>query len=660
MTPELVLLILILGLAAVPFRRLLGRHRAVALSSLLTMVVLAVVGVRLQERQTEDLRAAREVFDKATPIVHDEDGYVGSDACQACHPGEHASWRETYHRSMTQVASPEVVKGDFDRRSIVDRGREYRLERRGDEFWVELVDPDWDWFTNGGQRSPLAAGATAPRVWRQVVMVTGSHDTQVYWLPGHHDDRRLNFFPLVWKIETSRWVPLADAFLKYPESVEYLTLWNRTCSRCHSTNPRTRAKGGSATNTVPMNTAVAELGIACEACHGPGQEHVEANRSPLRRYELHLAGDDRADPTIVNPARLDHERSSEVCGQCHGMAFYSSPLDRIDRDGTPYRPGDDLDDTRVLQDPKDPKQKRYWDEVVRNDPVYLVNHFWNDGMVRVSGRDYSSLRKSACFTKGKVGCLDCHSMHDADPNDLLVRDRTTDQVCMDCHREIAAKPEAHSHHAVGSSGSSCINCHMTEVTYGLLKGIRNHQIASPSVAEQLDIGRPNACTLCHLDRSLAWTQDAMVRFWGGEARELDADQKRYSAAILLALQGDAGQRALIANAMGLAERRAVAGDDWMVPILGHLLDDPYGAVRYVAERSLRRVDGYADFEYDMLAPGEERRTAIAALRERWQARRRPDLIRDATLLQAADGLPLDQELRRLAARRNDLQLALGE
>ena len=37
------------------------------------------------------------------------DGYVGSDACRSCHPHNHATWHDSYHRTMTQVATPESV-----------------------------------------------------------------------------------------------------------------------------------------------------------------------------------------------------------------------------------------------------------------------------------------------------------------------------------------------------------------------------------------------------------------------------------------------------------------------------------------------------------------------------------------------------------------------
>ena len=40
--------------------------------------------------------------------------YAGSKACQACHPAEYATWRDSYHRTMTQEVREGTVLADFD------------------------------------------------------------------------------------------------------------------------------------------------------------------------------------------------------------------------------------------------------------------------------------------------------------------------------------------------------------------------------------------------------------------------------------------------------------------------------------------------------------------------------------------------------------------
>ena len=44
---------------------------------------------------------------------HAEGIFLASDTCRACHPGPYESWRNSFHRTMTQAIEPNVVLGDF-------------------------------------------------------------------------------------------------------------------------------------------------------------------------------------------------------------------------------------------------------------------------------------------------------------------------------------------------------------------------------------------------------------------------------------------------------------------------------------------------------------------------------------------------------------------
>src|SRR5215468_7634382 len=48
------------------------------------------------------------------PIQKLAKGFVGSSECMSCHPSEYASWHDSYHRTMTQVATPATVAGNTD------------------------------------------------------------------------------------------------------------------------------------------------------------------------------------------------------------------------------------------------------------------------------------------------------------------------------------------------------------------------------------------------------------------------------------------------------------------------------------------------------------------------------------------------------------------
>src|SRR6266850_510692 len=99
---------------------------------------------------------------------------------------------------------------------------------------------------------------------------------------------------------------------------------------------------------------------------------------------------------------------------------------------------------------------------------------------------------------------------------------------------------------------SCLSCHMPYTTYGLLKTIRSHQISSPSVQSSLGTARPNACNLCHLDKTLAWTADALSQWYATPTPALNGDDRGVAASLLWLLRGDAGQRAIVAQSMGWA------------------------------------------------------------------------------------------------------------
>jgi hypothetical protein len=184
-------------------------------------------------------------------------------------------------------------------------------------------------------------------------------------------------------------------------------------------------------------------------------------------------------------------------------------------------------------------------------------------------------------------------------------------ACLQCHERLKNVDQLsqHTHHAPASSGSACYNCHMPFTTYGLLKAIRSHQISSPSVQASLETGRPNSCNQCHQDRTLAWTADYLSRWYDVPRPKLSADEQQIAATVLWALSGDAGQRALMAWSFGWEEGLAVSGNHWQAPYLAQLLEDRYDAVRFIAERSLRRLPGFHEFEYDFVGPPEQRAAA---------------------------------------------------
>jgi hypothetical protein len=236
-------------------------------------------------------------------------------------------------------------------------------------------------------------------------------------------------------------------------------------------------------------------------------------------------------------------------------------------------------------------------------------------------------------------------------DDQLGAGMNGDEACLQCHQTYRANPSAHTKHAPASEGSSCSNCHMPYTTYGLLKTIRSHTISNPSVAESVSAGRPNACNLCHLDKTLEWTAGALERWYDVSPVSLADDDRSVAASVSWLLRGDAGQRAIAAQAMAWPPAQRASGTDWMAPHLATLLDDPYDAVRYIASRSLRTLPGFGAFAYDFVAPQPVRYQAQLTTMALWdRSRGRPGRVAPELLLDRDGRLVVDAVLRLLKTR----------
>jgi hypothetical protein len=106
---------------------------------------------------------------------------------------------------------------------------------------------------------------------------------------------------------------------------------------------------------------------------------------------------------------------------------------------------------------------------------------------------------------------------------------------------------------------------MPYTTYGLLKTIRSHQISSPSVKATLETGRPDACNLCHLDKTLAWTAEYLEKWYATPKPQLGDEEQSVAASLLWLLKGDAGQRAIVAQSLGWAPAQQASGTAWIAP-----------------------------------------------------------------------------------------------
>tara|TARA_Y100000994_G_scaffold238639_1_gene231408 strand:+ start:48 stop:806 length:759 start_codon:yes stop_codon:yes gene_type:complete len=197
-------------------------------------------------------------------------------------------------------------------------------------------------------------------------------------------------------------------------------------------------------------------------------------------------------------------------------------------------------------------------------------------------------------------------MHKSDPNDQLASGMRTNKACLQCHKEMSDDVSAHTLHPVNSAGSNCYNCHMPHTSYGLLKAIRSHTIETPNVETTLETGRPNACNLCHLDKTLDWTAEHLAKRTKKTKTNVPDIHKTTAASAVWLLNGDAGQRAIAAWHMGWEPALIASGTGWQSPMLADSLNDPYSAVRYIANKALSKQPGFDSFKFDFVADEIER------------------------------------------------------
>jgi hypothetical protein len=520
---------------------------------------------------------------------------VGSADCQRCHAEQHRTWHRSYHRTMTQdVREPEaIVLAPFEGETLEVAGFVATFDRSPDGVPRVQVE-------RGGQ-SVLQA---------EVEFAVGSHRYQQYVARLDRGGGPLERWrlPFAWHPRAQRWIHLGGAFL-FPDLAEgdtdaylrHFSRWNDNCVFCHNTEPVPGLQPGGG-----FETEVAEVGIGCEACHGPAQAHVARQSDPFRRMLAPLMGAS-GDGSVTHPGRLEADRHSEVCGRCHGQRI-GRDVAQVLAHGDGFLPGTPLTsvsrpilaDERLASDPPNARP--------------FAERFWPDGTPRLSAYEYQGLLLSPCHDEGRgLSCGSCHTMHGDEP-DMQLRDGAgSDAACVGACHDAAALQQHGGHTTV-----TCQGCHMPRVTYGLLRGMASHRITSPDPGAWL--GRddmPDACTQCHVDQTRAWAAEAMPALGLRGTAVGSGVMAVGSRAERDLVGGDPVQRALAAHALA---RPSARGDHARrVRALVDGLEDDYPAVRWFAHRGLSAMVDDADVRewlgrYDFMADAAERIAVVDALR----------------------------------------------
>jgi len=206
--------------------------------------------------------------------------------------------------------------------------------------------------------------------------------------------------PLTYYPEAGVWDFTVDQPHAVPESLDkaigrHLTDSEvRGCFNCHNT---------ASTSSDQFDPEHSIPGITCEACHGPGADHIAAVEAGLAEQGTTM---------ILNPRHLNPVESVDFCGSCH---------------------------------------RTWWD-------VTLTG---SSGIKSLRFPPYR-IENSRCWGNGdaRLSCVACH-----DPHKPLDREAASyDQHCLSCHlNAVGAKPTAdHPGGACPVARKDCVSCHMKQ------------------------------------------------------------------------------------------------------------------------------------------------------------------------------------------------------
>lgn len=535
--------------------------------------------------------------------------FAGLESCKSCHQDQYGEWLQSDHHKAMNPATEEFVLGDFDNAEFDHFGQVFRFFRKGEEYWVNAPDET-------GERRDM-----------KVEYTFGHSPLQQYLIP--FPDGRYQALQVCWDTRPAeeggqRWYHLYPDEPVPPDDILHWTRryfnWNYMCADCHSTNLDRSFDPG----TLSYHTTWSEMNVSCEACHGPGSEHVKwahakakteadpgdataaADFASLKDYvnskglivTLKEPGEtDTEFPWMIDPVTKMPKRTVplqsnvqlETCAPCHS---HRTLLDQKLEQGQPYH------DTHV--------------------PSILSERLYHhDGQIKEEVYVYGSFVQSKMHHAG-VRCSDCHNPHSM----KLVAPGNA--LCVRCHQADPYDTPAHHFHPVGSTGASCVECHMPTETYMGVDARRDHSIRSPRPDLALEIGGPDACTKCHTDKDQKWAADFFKQWWGAGPRNahygeiLAAARRNQPGSLdkLIALASDLERPGLVRAAAveTLGEKapspettRAIAGRladpnpsvrveallallpypaDQRLALAGGMLDDESRAVRAEAARIL--------------------------------------------------------------------------
>jgi tetratricopeptide (TPR) repeat protein len=375
--------------------------------------------------------------------------YVGEAACISCHERAYNDWQGSHHDWAMKLPNDSTVLGDFNNREFSANGDSYLFHKDDSLFYVTSEDG------NGNEQQ------------YKIAYTFGVTPLQQYLIK--FPDGKYQTLRASWDTEKKVWfnqyegqeIPHRD-WLHWTEGGQR---WNTMCAECHSTNLEKNYNQ----EKDAFNTTYDIINVSCEACHGPGGDHMNWT----------YLGDPTTDPRIVS---LGWERVEQFnqCAGCHARRVKLTEV---------MKPDVAFDDQFRLQ--------------TINDEFYHA-----DGQIKEEDYVFGSFTQSKMF-HNDVKCSNCHNVHSME---LVYQGNL---LCMQCH-EVSYDTKQHHFHEEETLGAQCVECHMTGANFMGNDFRRDHSFRIPRPDQSAEYGTPNACNGCHEDKSNKWSADWIIKWYGEE------------------------------------------------------------------------------------------------------------------------------------------------
>lgn len=397
--------------------------------------------------------------------------FVTSEACAKCHKQEYKEWQDSHHAKAMAVATGETVLGDFNDTTFVKNGVQSRFYRKNGGFFVHTRGPK-------GEMAEFEISHTF-----------GWFPLQQYLVP--FPGGKMQCLPIAWDDKKKKWFHLYPDLTLDPEEWIYWTNqgqnWNSMCADCHSTELQKNYDP----ITDDYDTKWAEINVGCEACHGPGSKHLAWGELP------EMARSQSDDGLVVQTSGITNQQQVELCAPCHSRRSMLGDYRHEQQDllGT--------ENPRLLEE----------------------GLYYPDGQIRDEVYVYASFVQSKMYAND-VRCSDCHNVH------TIKLHQAGNKLCLQCHQASLYDTKEHHFHKQADeegepvktpegeilfkvgTGAECIQCHMPGRIYMGNDYRPDHSIRIPRPDLSVELGTPNACNRCHVDKSNEWSTEYTRKWYG--------------------------------------------------------------------------------------------------------------------------------------------------